>query len=94
MCERDCLKKVFIKNKVVFCYKVMLFSLKNARATYQRMINKVFKKQIGRNLEVYVDNILIKSKSLDDHLAGLEENFLVIKHNKVIINLTKCASGR
>ena len=55
------------------------------------MINKVFKDQIRRNLEVYVDDMLIKFKSLDDHLTNLEENFIVIKNNKVKINPTKCA---
>ena len=42
------------------------------------MMNKVLKNQIRRNLEVYVDNVLIKSRSLDDHLANLEENFIVM----------------
>ena len=42
---------------------------------------------------MYVDDMLIKSKSLDDHLANLEENFLVMKHNKVRINPTKCLFG-
>ena len=42
---------------------------------------------------MYVNDMLIKSRSLDDHLTNLEENFLVMKHNKVKINLTKCAFG-
>ena len=55
------------------------------------MMNKVFKDQIGRNLKVYIDDMLIKSRSLDDHLVDLEENFIVMKNNKVRINLVKCA---
>ena len=45
-----------------YSYKVMPFGLKNARATYQRLVNKMFNKQIGRNMEVYVDDMLVKSK--------------------------------
>ena len=68
----------------------MLFGLKNARATYWRMMNKVFKNQIGRNLKVYIDAMLIKFRSLGDHLMDLEENFIIMKNNKVRINLAKC----
>ena len=93
MWEEDRLKTDFKTNEGVFYYKVMPFGLKNMKATYQRMMNKVFKKQIGRNLEVYVDDMLIKSRSLDNHLVDLNENFLVMKHNKVRINLAKCAFG-
>ena len=53
-------------------------------------MNKVFKDQIVRNLKVYVDDMLIRSRSLDDHLADFEENFIVMKNNKVWINPTKC----
>ena len=61
MREKDCLKTTSITDERVFYYKVMLFRLKNAGATYQRMMNKFFKDQIGKNLEVYVDDMLIKS---------------------------------
>ena len=57
------------------------------------MMNKVFKNQTRRNLEVYVDDMLIKSRSLDYHFMGLEDNFLVMKHNKVKINPAKCVFG-
>ena len=55
--------------------------------------HKVFQNQISRNLEFYVDDMLIKSKTLDDHLINLEENFSVIKAKKVRINPTKCTFG-
>ena len=93
MWEEDCLKTTFITKEGVFYYNVMMFNLKNVGATYQRMMNQVFKKQIGRNLEVYVDDMLIKSISLDDHLVNLEEKFSIIRHNKVRINPAKCAFG-
>lgn len=57
----------FITPSGVYFYIVMPFGLKKAGATYQRMINKVFKSQIGRNLEVYVDDMIAKSKSAEDH---------------------------
>ena len=46
----------------LYCYKVMPFGLKNAGTTYQRLVNKMFSKQIGRNMEVYMDDMLVKSK--------------------------------
>ena len=55
------------------------------------MMNKVFKDQIKINLEVYVDDMFIKSRSLDDHLTDLEENFIMMQKNKARINPTKCA---
>ena len=57
------------------------------------MMNKVFKDQIGRNLEVYVDDMLIKSKSLNNHFTYLEGNFIAMKNNKVKINPAKHAFG-
>ena len=57
-------KIAFITNKSVYCYKVMLVKLKNAEATYQKMMNKVFAEHIRRNFKVYVDDTLVKSKDL------------------------------
>ena len=54
-----------------FCYKVMPFGLKNAGATYQRLINKMFAHQIGRNVQVYVNDMLVKSLRENDHLNDL-----------------------
>ena len=57
------------------------------------MMNKVVKDQIRRNLEVYIDDMLIKSRSLDDHLVDLEEYFIIMKNDRVRINLAKCLFG-
>ena len=57
----------------------MLFGLKNARATYQRLFNKMFDKQIGRNMEVYTDDMLIKCKEEDTHLDNLKETFMTLE---------------
>ncbi len=55
-------KTTFITEIRIYCYVRMLFGLKNASATYQRLMNKVFSSQIGRNMEVYVDDMIVKSK--------------------------------
>ena len=49
--------------------------MKNVGATYQRLVNQMFSKQIGRNMEVYVDDVLIKSKEEENHLDDLKETF-------------------
>ena len=61
MDEADQEKTSFVTSQGLFCYKVMLFGLKNAGATYQRLMNKMFANQIRRNVQVYVDNMLVKS---------------------------------
>ena len=53
----------------------MSFGLKNAGTTYQRLINKMFAHQIGRNVQVYIDDMLVKSRKEDDHLDDLKETF-------------------
>ncbi|XP_073275455.1 uncharacterized protein [Primulina huaijiensis] len=71
-------KASFITSGGIFCYIVMPFGLKNAVATYQRLINKVFEKQLGRNVEVYVDDILGKSKEISGFISDLEETFATL----------------
>ena len=61
MHEADQEKTSFVTSQGLFCYKVMPFGLKNAGATYQRLMNKMFTQQIGRNVQVYVDDMLVKS---------------------------------
>ncbi|XP_059441743.1 uncharacterized protein LOC132174049 [Corylus avellana] len=55
-------KTAFITDRGLYCYKVMPFGLKNAEATYQRLVNKMFQEQIGKNMKVYVDDMLVKSR--------------------------------
>ena len=59
MVEEDQEKTAFVTSQGLYCYKVMPFELKNAEATYQRLVNQMFKKQIGRNVEVYVNDMLV-----------------------------------
>ena len=58
----DLLATSFITPFGAFCYTSMLFGLQNTEATFQRCMQKCFREQIGRNLEVYVDNIVVKSQ--------------------------------
>ena len=71
----------------------MSFSLKNAGATYQRLMNKIFSHQIGRNVQVYVDDMLVKSKKEEDHLEDLRETFDTLRSYNMKLNLGKCVFG-
>lgn len=64
-------KTAFMTDKGNFCYKEMSFGLKNVRATYQRMMDKVFKGQIRQLVEVYLDDMIVKSKEDPDHIFDL-----------------------
>ena len=71
----------------------MPFKLKNIGATNQRLVNQMFSKQIGRNMEVYVDDMLVKSKEEEDHLDNLKETFNTLRQYSMKLNLPKCAFG-
>ena len=79
MVEEDQEKTAFITSQGLYCYRVMPFGLKNAGATYQRLVNQMFDKQIRKNVEVYVDDMLVKSKEEVDHLDDLKETFNTLK---------------
>ena len=71
MKEEDQEKTAFVTSQGLYCYKVMPFGLKNVGTNYQRLVNQMFTKQIGRNMEVYVDDMLVKSREAKTHLADL-----------------------
>ena len=75
MAEEDQEKIAFITSQGLYCYKVMPFGLKNVGAMYQRLVNQMFSKQIERNVEVYMDNMLVKGEEEEDHLDDLKEMF-------------------
>ena len=79
MAEEDQEKTAFIISQGLYCYNVMPFGLKNVGATYQRLVNKMFNNKIGRNMEVYVDDRLIKSKEELTHLNDLRETFTTLR---------------
>ena len=71
----------------------MPFGLKNAGATYQRLMNRMFAPQIGRNVQVYVDDMLVKSRREEDHLKDLKETFDTLRSYNMKLNPGKCAFG-
>nr|KYP35079.1 Retrovirus-related Pol polyprotein from transposon 412 family [Cajanus cajan] len=73
--------------------RVMPFGLKNAGATYQRLMDKVFHQQIGRNMEVYVDDMVVKTTSAIDHAADLTEVFAQVRKHNMRLNPEKCVFG-
>ena len=79
MAEEDQEKTTFFTSQGLYCYKIMPFRLKNARATYQRLVNRIFRKQIGRNVEVFMDDMLVKSKEELTHLDDLKETFATLR---------------
>ncbi|KAL0434404.1 UNVERIFIED_CONTAM: Polyprotein P3 [Sesamum latifolium] len=83
-------KTSFITEQGTFCYQVMPFGLKNAGATYQRLVNKVFNHMIGRNMEVYIDDMLVKSHSKKSHVKDLRECFEVVRRLGMKLNPSKC----
>ena len=91
MDEVDQEKTSFITSQGLFCYKVMPFGLKNAGATYQRLVDHMFHPQIGRNVEVYVDDMLVKSLDEGSHLDDLQETFETLRRYKMKLNPSKCA---
>ena len=93
MAEEDQENTSFITSQGLYCYKVMPFGLKNAGATYQRLVNRIFSKQIGRNMEVYVDDMLVKSREELPHLDDLKETFTTLKQYQMKLNPTKCVFG-
>ncbi|XP_004308201.1 PREDICTED: uncharacterized protein LOC101305990 [Fragaria vesca subsp. vesca] len=87
----------FVTDKGLYCYEVMPFGLKNAGATYQRLVNAMFEEKIGEVMEVYVDDMLVKSKADDDHIANLDKVFTKLLAHGMRPNPQKCilaVSGR
>ena len=93
MAEEDQEKTAFITSQGLYCYRVMPFGLKNAGATYQRLVNQMFSKQIWRNVEVYVDDMLVKSKEEENRLDDLRETFNTPRQYIMKLNSSKCAFG-
>ena len=74
-------------------YNVMPFGLKNAGSTYQRMMTKMFKAQMGKNIEVYIDDMVVKSKIVSEHVADLTNIFKILKGHKLRLNASKYSFG-
>ena len=83
----------FITSFGTYCYKVMPFGLKNAGATFQRCVTEVFKPQLGRNMEVYVDDMIVKTKVSLDTLEDLRETFDRLRFYNMKLNPQKSVFG-
>lgn len=86
-------KTSFISEMGTYCYTRMSFGLKNAGATFQRLVDKVFKTQINRNVEVYVNDILIKSKERKSHAKDIKDTFDNLRNSGIKIKPSKCIFG-
>ncbi|KAG7588583.1 Ribonuclease H domain [Arabidopsis suecica] len=86
-------KTSFITDRGTYYYKVMPFGLKNAGATYQRLVNKMFHEHLGKTMEVYIDDMLVKSLKKEDHIKHLEECFEILNQYQMKLNPAKCTFG-
>ncbi|PKI65687.1 hypothetical protein CRG98_013912 [Punica granatum] len=93
MAEEDKIKTTFITMWGTFCYKVMPFGLKNAGATYQQAMVTLFHDMMHKEIEVYVDDMIAKSKEGEDHLVNLKRLFDCLRKYKLRLNPVKCPFG-
>ena len=83
----------FISPDANYHYTVMPFDLKNVGDTYQRMITRMFRNKIRLMVEVYVNDMVVKSKKEQGHIDDLREVFEVLRRHKLCLNADKCAFG-
>ncbi|RDX74025.1 hypothetical protein CR513_46274, partial [Mucuna pruriens] len=86
-------KTAFITDDRAFCYKVMPFGLKNARVTYQRLMDKIFKEVMGVDVEAYVDDVVVKSQGVTEHCQALGLVFHILRKHRLRLNPNKCSFG-
>jgi hypothetical protein len=95
MAEEDLSKTTFICLGFIglFEWVVMTFGLKNAGATYQRAMNLIFHELLGNTVEVYIDDIVVKSAEFSSHIDDLRKAFDKIRRYDLKMNTRKCAFG-
>ena len=86
-------KTSFVTPTRNYHYKVMPFGLKNARSTYQRMITRMFEPQLGKNIEVYINYMVVKCKVESEHINNLADIFVTLGRHKLRLNAAKCSFG-
>jgi hypothetical protein len=91
--EEDQEKTAFITSFGAYCCTTMSFGLKNADATYQRAIQACFKKQLNKNVEGYVDDVVVKTRNSDTLIIDLEETFASLREYQWKLNPNKCVFG-
>nr|GFD26010.1 reverse transcriptase domain-containing protein [Tanacetum cinerariifolium] len=93
LAESDEEKTAFHTGQGVYCYTKMPFGLKSAGVTYQRLVDKAFNSQISRNIEVYADDLVIKSHIEVEMLRDIGETFRTLQKINMKLNLKKCTFG-
>jgi hypothetical protein len=93
MAPEDKAKTTFVTPWGTYCYKVMPFDLKNAGATYQRAMVALFHDMMHKEIEVYVDDMIAKSKKGEDHVKVLRKLFERLRKYKLKLNPAKCSFG-
>nr|GEX70514.1 reverse transcriptase domain-containing protein [Tanacetum cinerariifolium] len=91
--ETDEEKTAFHTGQGVYCYTKMPFGLKNAGVTYQRLMDKAFEGQIGRNIEVYVDDLVVKSYTEAEMMRDIEETFRTLRKKEYSYDGSSCGDG-
>ena len=86
-------KTAFVTPTKNYHYKVMPFRLKNARSTYQKIMTRMFKPQHSKNIEIYIDDMVVKSKVESEHVNDLENIFEILRKHNLHLNASKCSFG-
>lgn len=93
MAEEDKLHTAFRTPKGIYCYKVMPFGLKNAGATVKKVMTHIFDDLLHKQVECYVDDLVVKTKRREDHVADLRIVFKRLRKYNLKMNPLKCAFG-
>ena len=91
LAPKDQEKNSFITPKGNYYYTVMPFGLKNGGPTYQWMVTRMFKDQIGKMVEVYIDDIVVKTKKSEGRARDLVKVFEILRQHKLRLHAEKCA---
>ncbi|KAL0291211.1 UNVERIFIED_CONTAM: hypothetical protein Sangu_2539400 [Sesamum angustifolium] len=83
----------FRTSKGIYCYKVMPFGLKNVSVTYQRTMQRIFNDMLQKNVECYIDDLVVKSKKRENHFHDLRKISECLRRYQLKIKPSKCASG-
>ena len=86
-------KTAFITPIRNYPYKVISFGLKNAGSTYQMIMTRMFKSLLRKNIEIYIDDMVVKSKMVSKHLRDLRVTFETLRNYKLRLNASKCSFG-
>ena len=93
LAQGDQEKTTFVTPIGNYHYKVMPFGLKNAGSTYQGMMTRMFEPQLGKSIEVYVDDMVVKSKVVFEHVGDLGVIFDILRKHNLHLNASKCSFG-